>query len=431
MLSHADAGVVQRDRGLPGLSTLLDEEAFAETLQRLCPDRRVHSASAVYVRYKPHTSCLVAYSVRVDDTVVGVYARCHAEDRIVKVANARLKMEVEGPLGPGLLAVPEAGIAVFAFPNDYELRSLRKLYEGERTPPRLRRIVPTCPHLHELRPEALSYKPERRFVGHLGAGGDESLVIRVYPTSEFGKYRQRAWSFVNSGDLRVPTVVGDSQRYSILAHRWVPGTVLRDALCGTERPVPEIGQVASALASLHRQRPRLNALYSEGDYCRALAAACGAIAAVDPDLGARAAELQIAVQGVVRSLQWRSQAVHGDFTADQVVVDSEGVTLLDFDRAAYGHPSMDVGAFSGGLIARSLAGGLPMQQATSVSRSLAASYWAAAGWEDPAGVRAFTAGALLMTAPESFRHRCADWPTRIAAVLESVQQILETEVVDV
>jgi hypothetical protein len=161
MLDHADAVVAARDTGLPGLRTLLDPGAFCAVLQRLCPDREIRSVSARYVRYKPHTSCLVAFDVAVGDASVGVYARCHAEDQVVKIANARLRMEVRGGLGAGLLADPEEGIAVFAYPNDYEVKSLRKLFEGERTPLRMKRMLPAHPHLHGSPPTVLRYKPER------------------------------------------------------------------------------------------------------------------------------------------------------------------------------------------------------------------------------------------------------------------------------
>ncbi len=431
MLERADASFVREDARVRGLATLLDEGAFLATLRRLCPSHDIQSADARYVRYKPHTSCLVAYRVRVGETYTAVYARCHADDQIVKVANARLKMEVRGALGAGLHVVPEEGIAIFAYPNDYEIRSLRKLYEGERTPPRMRRMLPSHPHLHSVSPEILRYKPERRFVGKLDDGSGDAAVIRLYPEAQFEDIRQRAWAFKDRDDLRVPRVVGDSKRYSMLAHRWVDGRLLEGVLCGADDSGPVLEHVSGALAALHRQRPRLNAMYSASDYCRGVAAACDAVSAVDAGLGLRAAELRDTVQRAVLDLNWRSQVVHGDFSADQVVVRGDCVTLLDFDRAAYGNPSMDIGSFAAGLIALASGGSVSFERASVMAGEFAGAYWRASGFEDPAGVRVFTAGALLMRAPEPFRHRDRAWPARIAELLEHAERVMQTEAIDV
>ena len=425
MLDRADAMVVARDARLPGLRTVLDADAFCATLRRLCPDRDIRSAHARYVRYKPKTSCLVAYEVVVGNGSVGVYARCHAEDQLVKITNARLRMEVRGELGAGLLTDPHAGIAVFAYPNDYEIKSLRKLFEGDRTPPRMRRILPAHPHLHAATPTPLRYKPERRFVGKFAAEGGPSAVLRLYPQPMFAGVREKAWAFKDSGELQVPRVVGDSARYSALAHEWIEGEPLIERLT-----TPVLGRVASALTELHRQRPRLSSMYSASDYCRSLESACAAVGVLDKTLGVQAHQLLGAVRSLVLERPWRSQVVHGDFTADQVLVQDDRITVLDYDRAAYGDPVMDVGAFAAGLISLSLHGHLPMSRAVAMAGEFAAAYWQAAGFEDVAGARTFTAGALLMMAPEPFRHRHPDWPKAIAALLESADRVLIQEAID-
>lgn len=428
MLSRADAAIVERDDRLPGLRTLLDAEAFCGSLRRITPIADIRSAEARYVRYKPGSSCLVAYEVLVGDQTVVAYARCHAKDQIVKVSNSRLRVEVMGPLGHGLLADPGAGIAVFVYPNDYEIKSLRKLYEGERTPRRLRRILPSHPHLMHATPTVLRYKPERRFVGKLEAEGGPSAVVRLYPESRFAEMREKAWAFKSEGDLHVPRVVGDSQRYAALAHEWVPGRVSTGEVLGSSGGVLE--RIALALVAMHRQRPRLSTMYSSSDYCRGVAGACEALTALDTGFGRRAAEQSAAVQRLITERVWRPQAVHGDFTTDQVLVSKDRVTVLDVDRAGYGDPVMDLGAFAAGLIARALVGEVSMARVFEISADFAEIYWRHAGFDDPEGVLACTAGELLMLAPEPFRHRAEDWQALTAALLDSVDQILAGEVID-
>ena len=428
MLSRADAAIVERDRRLPGLRTLLDPQAFCESLARIAPESNIGSARARYLRYKPGTSCLVAYEVQVSGESVGMYARCHARDQVVKIANSRLRMEVQGPLGHGLLVDPEAGIAVFVHPNDYEIKSMRKLFEGDRTPRRLRRMLPVHPHLQSATPVTLRYKPERRYVCKLEAEGGPPAVLRMYPEAQFGDIREKSWAFKSNGDVYVPQVVGDSERYSALAHEWIDGVPLSGAVANDGEQA--VGRVASALAALHRQRPRLGVMYSASDYARGMSGACEALAAQDEALGRRAAEQLAVVQGVVNERPWRSMAVHGDFTADQVLVSDDQVTILDFDRAGYGDPVMDVGAFAGGMISLALANAMPMPSALSVADTFAKAYWQAAGFTDRAGARAFTAGALLMTAPEPFRHRLEDWPAATSALLDCVDRALAEEAID-
>ncbi len=427
MLSRADAIVVERDGRLPGLRTLLDAEAFGEALRRLAPGAEVGAARARYVRYKPRTSCLVAYEVEVGGEPVGVYARCHAGDQLAKVSNSRVRLEVCGALGQGLLTDPRAGIAVFVHPNDYEIRSLRKLFEGERTPRRLRRILPAHPHLHDSTPVTMRYKPERRYVGKLEGEGGPAAVLRLYPPAQFAEMREKSWAFRAESGLHVARVVGDSERYSALAHEWVDGLPLVEALAGDGEAV--LGRLAGALAAMHRQRPRLGTMHSASDFCRGTAGACEAVAALDEDLGRRAVEQYEAVHGLVTARAWRSQAVHGDFTADQVIVLGDRVTIVDFDRAGYGDPAMDLGAFAAGLISLALTGRMEMSRAIQLGDGLASAYGRASGFSDAQGLRACTAGALLMTAPEPFRYRLEGWPEATASLLDCVDRVLAGEAI--
>ena len=88
MLCQADANLVGRDPGLPGLAMILDPDAFLETLQGLYPDAGVTAAEPSYVRYKPTTSCLVGYRVSCAAGTVDVYARAHNSDGVNEIVDA-------------------------------------------------------------------------------------------------------------------------------------------------------------------------------------------------------------------------------------------------------------------------------------------------------------------------------------------------------
>src|SRR5262245_66451252 len=74
MLSRADADLVRRDSGLPGLSTLLDPDAFVDALGPFLP-KAATTACVTPVRYKPLKSCLVAYHLNVAGAPLELYAK--------------------------------------------------------------------------------------------------------------------------------------------------------------------------------------------------------------------------------------------------------------------------------------------------------------------------------------------------------------------
>lgn len=427
MLSPADSQVVNRDDQLPGLRTILDPELFCLALRRMAPGHAVESARARYVRYKPRTSCLVAHEVLVGGEMIDVYARCHRDDQSMKVSNARLRMEVTGPLGHGLLTDPEAGIAVFVYPNDYEVKSLRKLFEGERTPRRLRRMLPAHPHLHHAVPTVLRYKPERRFVGRFDSPDGPSAVLRLYPNDVFGAVRMKPWAFKSSGPLHIPRIVGETERYGSLAFEWIDDPTLLDAIERQHDAVLE--PVADAAVALHRQRPNLGAMYSESDYIRGIQTACASLASIDAALGKRASEQARCVEKLLAGRSWQTGAIHGDFRADQVLATDDRVTILDFDRAGYGDPGIDVGSFAAGSILLALTDTITMPRALEFSERFTDSYQRTSGTGTTLAMRAFISGALLLTAPESFRHRVEDWPAATARMLDVVDEVLSEELI--
>ncbi len=432
MLEHHDAMLVDRDDRMPGLRVLLDDEAFCARLQALCPGYEIGSARATYIRYKPFTSCLVAYEVEVGGKAVGVYARCHAEDQIVKVTNVRQRAEVRGELGHGLIADPEHCLAIFVHPNDYEIRSLRRMFDGEHTPHRLARILPAHEHVHDAPIETIRYKPERRFVGKLSASGGPAVSLRLYPASQYQKYCEKSWAFASKGALLIPQLVGDSARYCALAHEWVDGTPLMASLehAPWNGSSDVLEQVALALGELHRQRPRLRTMYAASDYARAMTNAAETISVLDNDLGRIAGEIESAIKAQLSGRVWLSRAVHGDFTADQVLVQPSHIVILDYDRAGYGEPGMDVGAFVAGLIASALQGRLALDDALAQAAQFENAYRQANSDHDIRQIEIFIAGALMMMAPEPFRYRTSNWVEMSHRLLGFARKVLEKETID-
>jgi Phosphotransferase enzyme family len=173
--------------------------------------------------------------------------------------------------------------------------------------------------------ELVRYKPGRR------------AVIR-YPGA-YGKLRADGRAPLALPGT--PPVLEHRPELGLAVYAEVPGTPLRE--CDREAWMEP---VAEAMKRLHATRVDLPAHSMEAEVADLRAAAelatwlgfeCG-------DLAERLARRMLAVPP-------RAATIHGSFHDDQVLVGDEGITLLDLDSAAVGHPLLDVGHFASYLTA--------------------------------------------------------------------------------
>ncbi|WP_165065710.1 phosphotransferase family protein [Marisediminicola senii] len=145
------------------------------------------------------------------------------------------------------------------------------------------------------------------------------------------------------------------------------------------------------------------------------ARAAGAIGAIVPDLGDRAARLARVLRPRLEAARSRCQPtlLHGDFSPDQVLVGAGQTRLIDFDAVTWDAPERDLGSFA----AVALMLGRP-----ELTESLVDGYRAAGRSVDDAALRAWTAFGLLGRAVEPFREYEPQWVagiTRIVAAAEA------------
>ncbi|MEE8154903.1 MAG: aminoglycoside phosphotransferase family protein [Phycisphaerales bacterium] len=422
MLSQADANVVRRDPQLPGLAVLLDPDAFGDVLRNLSPETQIEWVRPQYVRYKAGTSCLVGYVVRASGTEIDVYARCHRSNQPVKLDKASQRQSVPGPLGTGIEVVPELALAVFVFPNDHEVRALRRLLDPRRSLRTLKRLLPGRPALWKGSLRPLRYKPERRCVAQLSLGAEARAVTKIYTASGYDIARCNARAFIDQSPLQVARVIGDSARYCALTWEWIEGHGLYEVLRDSSTPQETLDRTSAALVHLHHQKPNLRTTYTSTDYDEALHRAAGEIETIYPELGPRARRLCQSLTKLLLEHPWRSQAIHGDFSADQVILAGENAAILDFDRAGYGDPCIDLGTFGAKLIGAAIDGQLPIDRAEAGRHGLVSAYGKSTGAGEASGAELFTAGALLQLAQEPFRNRWDDWPDKTEALLACAER---------
>jgi hypothetical protein len=107
MLSPDDQRLVALDQSLPGLCSLLDDDAMTGILQNAWPALRITRAHANYVRYKLVTSCIVGYSIDTEHSGLSFgYARVHRPetDRVDDRLPPRFRRRA-----PGIAPIGSAG----------------------------------------------------------------------------------------------------------------------------------------------------------------------------------------------------------------------------------------------------------------------------------------------------------------------------------
>lgn len=259
----------------------------------------------------------------------------------------------------------------------------------------------------------LRYNPHRRLVLHR-PGPDGGAVLRATTDRQ-----------ADAGDLpaalhraRVPVLAPATPPHPrpggrVTVWPWFGVSTLAEAPLAV---TPAAGQ---ALARLHR----LTALPGRGEV-PADAAHPGRVAAdltrLDPGLGASARRVVDALDTRIRAHPWPRVAVHGDFSADQVLVAADGtVRLIDFDRAGAGPALLDLGDFAAVELLTDPVLDDPLDPAR--TRALLAGH---PDPVDPQQLRTWTARALLTRLDAPFRDGHPDWAERIALRLDQVRRVL-------
>ncbi|MBA2693119.1 MAG: aminoglycoside phosphotransferase family protein [Rubrobacter sp.] len=428
MLLRADEDIVRRDKDLPELRTLLDPEAFVETIQPHVPGFEVESARVVYLKYKPGTNCLAAYKMSVGGREVDVYAKTFGPDAYVKIENAAKRKSVPDPLGAGRVVLEERDISVAFFPNDDKLKQIGKLSEnGGKV---IERLLPDRPELWGGELRGLRYKPERRYVARISVDGEPRAVVKFYREEDYWTTRRNARAFSNAfkttGPFRVTALIGGSKKHYAVAFEWQSGEPLGEAIADPAQRTDALETAGAALAELHAQ--------PSGELRRLTRKAEAEVldSLVEP-LVFNTPRLEGQIRSLARTLSekllreapvWRP--IHGDFYEDQVVLGDGTATLLDLDEAASGDPAADLGLFIAHLEKEAMLGHVDRSVAASAAESLLEGYRSWGPEMDSGKVRFYTAVGLFRLAPHPFRGREPEWPEGTEEILRRAEELLKT-----
>ncbi|TJZ89872.1 hypothetical protein FA743_17460 [Paracoccus gahaiensis] len=401
MLSPADLRLCSRDPALPGLPLLLDAAAMAQALG--CA-----ALTPAYLRYKPGVSCTASF-LTAEGQALAVHA--YPADRYDEESRRpRWRRD------PAVIRLPQHGAIAIPARLDRHLRGLDRLLDPDKGPRHLRRMARARLDLASCRMVLLRYKPGRRLVARIDLDGQPWAVLKVMGEADFDRALIGATAAMAQG--QAPLLGADSRLRAILT-AWIPGRPVCPEMTGHAPDPAVVAQIGAALAALHGDPFRPAADWSaEGD-AEAVLTAAADLGALDPDLGARAGGLAADLAARLGRARVTPGLVHGDFSADQVVMAGDRPVILDWDNAGCGDPARDLGSFLARLDAQVADALLTQPQADNLGAALLQGYGAA-----PGTLPLHHARALLLLAGEGFRLRRGDWPARGRALLERVEAIL-------
>lgn len=408
---EADRALAARDTRIPALNWVLDDELLSELI-----GERVRITRT---RYKPGTSVLVVFRRGGDGDGAETFGWAttttaeHAGKLHRRAASSRghgggIRLVQPETLGPDVV------VAVGRIDEDWPLRAnLRWLRDHG-----LERLgaFPTTPGRF-LDPPAsvLRYNPERRLVVRVPSDtGPVVVKTAVQPDEGAAGIRLRQRLASHGVPVLAELADAESARHGISASpAWGNGDL------SSRNNDPAAFRAGEALAVLHRIHvgPDADPAEEVGNLVRQLAATRSMIIRLLPGLEAPVTGLANRLLATTCSTSPRGQQsvlVHGDFSADQVLVDGAAVRIIDFDRVRTADPAMDLGSFAAveeiadpaeaGAKAGTQAGGRMTAQ-------LVDGYRSAGGLASQTGVDTWAAFRLFLNSVDPFRNRAGDWPS--------------------
>lgn len=419
MLPPSDAAVARRDPALPGLPVLLDDTALGDWLsQRLEREATVHGR---YLRYKHGTSCVLVADLVVGATERSCIFSVFRRTNLVKVRKTLRTAPPGAVLGTdptlGLLAVTPAG--------DRDLPALALLDDEERRVRALGRLLDDGRGLLGVDIHTVRHNPHRRWVGVVRPPGGAPAVLRAYRPESLARatHAIRAWG---DGAPTTPRLLGALPRRGLCAVEFLPGHTL--AHHRNADAAEEYAAAGFALAQLHaRDRTALHAAPIAG-WARAARAAGHRLADLLPETREDVQTLAGTVACRLSELDPVHDPVHGDFSADQVVVRHDGtVGLIDLDQGRLGDPAEDLACAAAALRRDVALGRVPPAAAERRLGALYAGYASRQPLPAPDRLAAHTAAHLLRRATEPFRLRLADdWPAAARSLVADARSVLES-----
>lgn len=453
MLSQSDAQLIAHEHALSGLPLLLNNDAFANKLASNFPDIGIDAARTTYVRYKPGVNCLVAFDLQTDRGNTTLYAVTYHAKEQRKIHNRYAHFVSNNLLGIDSLLLDEGVTVVYPFPNDRRLSRLPLFDGAEMRYKILKHTLPKYPHLWDASIHPVRVKPERRYVARLEKYNQHAL-LKLYTDRDFNAASTNSKIFSSDSTLQIAQRLGRSKRHCLQILEWMPGCSL-DTQIDKISPDKEIGyRIGVALAEFHTQPSKHVDFFQLPDELASLDAAQAAIIAIAPHFSERVTKLQQRLAQSISDCLEEGATIHGDFSADQILLCSEAsekeqvsdrammarpmtsrpmtsrpmatkIGLLDLDRARYGDPATDLGSFAAELQLKVVAGQLTQTAANAWVEALCYGYSRASSKAvSDVRLQIHKATRLFCRIVEPFRYRWPDWLSASERLITDVERTI-------
>ncbi|WP_026818141.1 aminoglycoside phosphotransferase family protein [Arthrobacter castelli] len=406
------------DPDLPALDLLFDPSALSTALGR--------HVRADHLRHKPGVSAVAR--LQPDDGGTPGWIAAYHRDAAIKAENLlrRSRQWSSANTGAALIPVPgPTGQMVVSGP----LRLDKKLHKV------LAPFAGSAVGEPDLARNVLNYNPFRRVVFSLQT--DAGTVVCKAGSATVDTTAPLLGRLAAAGvpvveeytPAALPDGLPDWPR--LRYYPWFGSTDL--ASIARHRPGPSTAELSRAagraLAKLHAHPRPEEPLPGDADSRHGyepdgpgrLALMIRDLSRLAPELGARLDRLRSKL--AIRLARTGQQVLtHGDFSADQVLVDGGQVRLVDFDRASRAPAAADLGSFA----AVELVADAPSTQgrATRLLPGLLEGYRSGGGTVNDADIDAWTAFHLLGRLNEPFRQCRKGWEAEMASRLTLAEEVL-------
>lgn len=409
MQSSVDAFINGHKATMPGLATLFQADALARLIEQYANaaagDLRLE---AEYIRFKPGSSCLVAYRGSKGHARFPCYAKAMSADNAHKLQKMKVRAAVAGPVGPGRIVIDELLLVIWFFPNDKGLRGLR-------------RYLAANPGI-----KTLAYKPERRYVGLVERSSGKREVVKIYRRGAF----KRALALARIADPIpiLPDLTTVEQRRLALRLRWVDGVTIGERIRSGTVDRASCREAGRLISVLHDKVPPDGLRELDiGDENRRAIAIAQDMESLHPGLGRLAGETGRRLTAALARQRAAPVFGHGDFYANQVLLTQTGARLLDFDALALIQAEGDLGLFLAHLQFDALRGRLSRHDCDELGAAFIDGYRERRE-NDPLRTKLYTLFGMLQLAHRPFRDRMPEWPALAARWLETIDECLRTVV---
>lgn len=370
---------IPADPTLPQLSTVLDAGIMGRLLQGKLPGGfvegrfQIERCRIVFVRYKPPRYCHVFYALDISDSVSGrrgtqimgakVFVR-----RLSKSYVARHTEWIKGVPDYGLsfAYVPDYNMILTAFPNDLRLHGLHQLVYADE----LESVVRTTLELPTARVgvsadngrpvQVVSYRPERYCLvrcivqpsNSASETGQRRLIFaRMCHTEETGDQAHRVMVALWNGMARrsrllwVAKPLGYDPTSRILFQSAVAGTTLT-SLIGHKDFLRYVEAAARSLATIHQTPAHMEQSTTPEDELQEMEPMAETMTQVLPAVGEKLNKVLDRLRSNLPDSQGQARDfIHGDFSTNQILVDGNRLSVIDFNSVCMGDPHRDLGSF--------------------------------------------------------------------------------------